>query len=474
MLKKITTQHMGLNLSLDGLARVNYLVGVNGSGKTRVMQSIKMRMSLYEDNVLGKRLSETLPIKFYAVGGREFDVEIDGPIANHLFDLDRFMVQGEKRTPSPLGDAFAQHPMTQRLIQIFYPNLQFEVQMRGDNFISFRDRRNPNSDWLSLEKCSAGFQSLFKLWSVAWHDQAPNGSGLYLLGLDEGDRHLHPTLAKQLPSVLDELILNFEQVMRARSTNGQGARVQIFIATHSPFTVRGALEHNGHKIFHLKNGVLKHSFDHQEMIKISGLPFDNVLSDLGFQMQDLYYPATLICVEGPVDALYLQYWLEKFLEEKGEPIDTFVKGIHYDFFEFGGALAAHLTLRSNIDIDPEELMIPQNIVNVFSLNRRVFFMVDNDANDAFERTKKRLQKLFEKHHGCIFFRSNKYRTIECLLSTSTEISKDKNNKVSAAVVNLKAWRRQSTSLKEFNPEVYPLMEALYDFLLKADNPQLAH
>jgi hypothetical protein len=109
---------------------------------------------------------------------------------------------------------------------------------------------------------------LFKLWSVAWHHKAPNGSGLYLLGLDEGDRHLHPTLAKQLPSVLDELILNFEQVMRARSTDGQGARVQIFVATHSPFTVRGALEHNGHKIFHLKNGALKHSFDHQEMRRI--------------------------------------------------------------------------------------------------------------------------------------------------------------------------------------------------------------
>lgn len=196
------------------------------------------------------------------------------------------------------------------------------------------------------------------------------------------------------------------------------------------------------------------------------MPFDDVLNGLGFKMQDLYYPETLICVEGPVDALYLQYWLEKLLEENGLSKNIFIKGVHYDFFEFGGALAAHLTFHSNVDVDSDEVLLPQNIVNVLSLNRKVFLMVDNDSDNAFETTKKRLKTLIGQRHGCIYFRSDKYRTIECLLSESTAISKD-SNKVRAAVVNLNAWRKSHTPLSAFNPEVYPLMDSVFKFLSKS-------
>ena len=466
MLTKITTGHMGLNLELDGLARVNYLVGVNGSGKTRFFESLKLRTGLYIDHKDGKNLDLNVPVRFYASGGEEFNIAHHGSIANHRFDLDPFMAKGDRRVETPLGDSFVNHPMTQKLIQVFYPDSDFELKMGNENFVNFRDLKNPELGWRRLDDSSGGFQSLFKLWSLTWHQSYPKGYGLYLLGFDEGDRHLHPTLAKQLPSILDELIFNFEHVMQSNSNGFQGAKVQVFVATHSPFTVRGALEHHGHKIFHLESGALKHSFDRTELIKKSGIPFDDVLNGLGFKMQDLYYPETLICVEGPVDALYLQYWLEKYLEEKELSKNMFIKGVHYDFFEFGGALAAHLTFHSNVDVDSDEVLLPQNIVNVLSLNRKVFLMVDNDSGNAFETTKKRLKTLIDQRHGCIYFRSDKYRTIECLLSESTAISKD-SNKVRAAVVNLNAWRKNHTPLSAFNPEVYPLMDSVFKFLSKS-------
>lgn len=469
MLTKITSQHMGLNLVLDGLAQINYLVGVNGSGKTRLMQSIKSRMTLYVDQLREPKPDDAVAVTFFSNDADVYQIIKDGSIANNPFDLDLFMVQGEKRTALGLGDDFKNHPLTQKIIALFYPGKNFEIQMRGDNEISFKESAISNSVWIPLDSLAAGFQSLFKLWNNTCQNKFPKGRGLYLLCLDEVDRHLHPSLAKKLPSVLNELIVEIEKLAVKNSNGFEGAKVQIFITTHSPFTVRGALEHEGHKIFHIEKGELNHSFDRTELIKRSGIPFDDVLADLGFKMQDLYYPEALICVEGPVDALYLQFWLEKFIEEMKLSKDTFIKGVHYDFFEFGGALAAHLTLSSNVDIDLHEGLDKENIVNLFSLNRKVFLMVDNDANNAFEKTKRRLQNLIdkEKHRGCVFFRSDKYITIECLLTESTKHSENKSSKVSAAVANLKYWRKNSKSLSDFNPEVYTLMHALYGFLSAA-------
>lgn len=466
MLTKITSQHMGLNLVLDGLAQVNYLVGVNGSGKTRLMQSIKLRMTLYVDQLPEPKPDDAVAVTFFSNDADVYQIIKDGSIANNPFDLDLFMVQGEKRTVLGLSDDFKNHPLTKKIISLFYPGKNFEIQMRGDNEISFKESAINNSTWIPLDSLAAGFQSLFKLWNNTCQNKFPKGRGLYLLCLDEVDRHLHPSLAKKLPSVLNELIVEIEKLAVKNSNGFEGAKVQIFITTHSPFTVRGALEYEGHKIFHIENGALNQSFDRSELIKRSGMPFDDVLADLGFKMQDVYYPETLICVEGPVDALYVQYWLEKYLEQNELPKDMFVKGVHYDFFEFGGALAAHLTFHSNVDVDSDEVLLPKNIVNVLSLNRKVFLMVDNDSENAFEATKKRLKKLIEQRPGCMYFRSEKYRTIECLLSKSTAISKD-SNKVRAAVVNLNAWRKSHTPLSAFNPEVYPLMDSVFKFLSKS-------
>jgi hypothetical protein len=472
MLTKITTRHMGLNLELDGLDRVNYLVGVNGAGKTRFFDSLQLRTDLYIKQSQGENLERKIPINFYVADDEEYCVAVHGSLANHRFELDPYMVKGEKGMDTPLGVKFQEHPFTQKILNFFRLGANFEFQMHHENnrsYAQFRDNNNPAKPWRYLKDSAGGIQSLFKLWAITFHLQSIKGPGLYLLGFDEGDRHLHPTLAKKLPSLLDELIENFEELMRTNSNGLASAKVQIFVATHSPFTVRGALEHESHKIFHIEEGALKCSFDRTELIKKSGVPFDEVLADLGFKMQDLYYPETLICVEGPVDALYLQFWLEKFLEEMKLSKDTFIKGVHYDFFEFGGALAAHPTLSSNVDIDLEEVMDKESIVNLFSLNRKVFLMVDNDANNAFEKTKTRLQDLIdkEKHRGCIFFRNEKYTTIECLLTESTKHSENKSSKVSAAVANLKYWRKNSKSLSDFNPEVYTLMHALYGFLSEA-------
>lgn len=466
MLSKITSQYMGLDLTLEGLARVNYLVGVNGCGKTRFLNSIKQRMSFYI-NPNEEDINNKLPVTFTAVGGHTYSLEKDGGLANQFYELDSFMVKGEKRIRLGLNDEFKNHSITKKLTNFFYPSANFDFKLLGDNVIKAKDLASDNSAWVELDSFAAGFQSLFKLWSNTFFNKSPEKKGLYLFTLDEIDRHLHlhPTLAKKLPIFLDCFLDEIEKLLNQNICKEDSVKTQAFLTTHSIFTIRGALEHDSHKIFQLENGGLKKSFDRQHMIQNSVFSFDNVLADLGFSMQDIFYPESLICVEGPVDVLYLQYWLEKYLEEKGIPKNRFIKGIHYDFFEFGGALAAHLTFESNFNKLTNNDLIPKNLVNILSLNRKVFLMVDDDSNDAFEKSKERLRKSMETKKNCVFFRNKKYRTIECLLTDKAKKSEDQKNKLNAALVNIKSWRAQEFLLKDFfHPELETLMKSLYQFL----------
>jgi hypothetical protein len=92
-------------------------------------------------------------------------------------------------------------------------------------------------------------------------------------------------------------------------------------------------------------------------------------------------------------------------------------------------------------------------------------MVDNDSNqNAFEPTKQRLKEEIDKIDSCKFYRNKNYRTIECLLTDESSISKNKNDKLEAAIVNLKHWRKNNFGLDKFNSETVKLCKSLFDFI----------
>lgn len=453
MINRITTTYKNLNLDIEDLGEINYFVGKNGSGKTRLFELLeKYNSSLNPKNNI---------INF----SEEFQTNISrvGNYTNIGFQPVNLNNLVGKKESNISGGSISEQEITKIILRlIFNENAVFN---NSDWTISLNDDLK-----ISLEETPSGFESIFKFW-LSTFVNFPRIRGkkiFWFVCLDELDRHLHPNISKKVPELLNKLQSHL--VYYCREKYNIDIQLQYFISTHSPFLIRGALEHTNHKIFHLEGGSLKKSFDKKKLIEQSGLPFDNVLSDLGFEMKDIYYPNCLIYVEGPVEVLFLSYWLEKYFESNGLTKNHFVKGIDYDFVEFGGSLAAHLSLRFNSQTENAAVLDKTELVNIFSLNRKVFVMVDNDTNqNAFETTKQRLKEEIDKIDGCEFYRNKNYRTIECLLTNESNISKNKNNKLEAAIVNLKHWRKNNFGLDKFNSETVRLCESLFNFIEKSNS-----
>jgi predicted ATP-dependent endonuclease of OLD family len=486
MIKKIETTYKNLDLTIEDLAEINYFVGKNGSGKTRLMDAVNTKFNKkkeigvetklisYEENLLENCFHFRL----------NNQTEIDNLMAKDekSYNItDKNNPYNKRRIKLGLSDEFKTHEITKMIIELFFGknNLVIGIgylrqgEFQGESYIQFFESGEYK---FCLEECSSGFQSLFKTWNNIYHQNFKGKvdftekSIFYLLCFDEGDRHLHPSLAKLLPEKLELIRNGIVDFFIELGSIPDRTVVQIFVSTHSPFLIRGALKHENHKIFHLENGSLKKSFDKHKLIAQSGLPFDNVLRDLGFEMKDIYYPNCLIYVEGPVDVLFVSYWLELFFIENGFTNNHFIKGVDYDFVEFGGSLAAHLSFKFNSQTKNDYVLETTELVNIFSLNRKVFVMVDNDTNKkAFQKTKERLKnKIDELNNGSIFYRNSKYSTIESLLTKSTKRSKRKEDKLGAAIVNLKFWRKNKLGFDKFNPEAKILSKQIFDFITNSN------
>lgn len=428
MINRIKTTYKNLNLDIEDLAEINYFVGKNGSGKTRLLDYVLNNFK--EEYKIFKIKS---PSQIFNENKKFISYNTHGISANLFKTMDSFF------------DSFSRNMIV------------FKDKNRNDIYNEIGPYIKNESN--IPESLSDGQLYLINLMTEICFEYISNqGNKKLILLMDEPENSLHPYLQKLLPVFFDNLF-----------KSAHFCELQFFISTHSPFLIRGALEHTNHKIFHLEDGSLKKSFDKKKLIEQSGLPFDNVLSDLGFEMKDIYYPNCLIYVEGPVEVLFLSYWLEKYLESNGLTKNHFVKGIDYDFVEFGGSLAAHLSLRFNSQTENAAVLDKTELVNIFSLNRKVFVMVDNDTNqNAFETTKQRLKEEIDKIDSCEFYRNKNYRTIECLLTNESSISKNKNNKLEAAIVNLKHWRKNNFGLDKFNSETVRLCESLFNFIEKSN------
>jgi len=219
------------------------------------------------------------------------------------------------------------------------------------------------------------------------------------------------------------------------------------------------------KIYHIENWKLIHQFNSNDLVNEFGKWYDDILKDLWFVMWDLFYANCLILVEWPVDILYIQYWLEKYMSDDAK--QNFIKWQHYDFVEYWWSLAAHLTMKFNPNTDDFDELSTDSLVNIFSYHRNILLITDNDHNtNAFERTKRRLETEISRiQNWSSFYRQSNINTIEDYLTDETTISSDSSNKVAAALVNLKNRRKNSIWLNKFKPEVNELMSKVYNFIL---------
>lgn len=471
MIKRIITTYKNLNLDIKDLGEINYFVGKNGSGKTRLLDAVN-----FEFYKIQKK--EIEHVAFLLNSNNEFVSNSETYCYNSQVDIDSLMVKNikknididpnnpynETRRLQGLHKEFVGHPLTHHIIQLFFGENNIEMKMGdsdgfiGDNYIVFYEN---GKKLFSIDECSSGFQSLFKTWNTFFSMKEDeiidkNKSLYFLFSFDEGDRHLHPSLTKLLPEKLELIRIGIKNHFVYLGFDPNKVFVQIFVSTHSPFLIRGALEHDNHKIFHLEEGSLKKSFDRQKLITQSGLPFDDLLSDLGFEMKDIYYPNCLIYVEGPTDIIYLHYWLKLYIKKNN--LTDFQKGIDFDFVEYGGTLASHLTATKHNPDDQFDTILTTSLQNMFSSNRNILFITDDDdGKSKFENVKNRIEDLLnqnkEKGFNNEFIKCASVKTIEEFIGEKN-IAKPSDSKLNSAIKNIENWKEnQDLKLSDFAPKL---------------------
>jgi predicted ATP-dependent endonuclease of OLD family len=479
MLKTIHSTHKGLNLQLNNLGSINYFVGKNGCGKTRLIDSLLNQIDL---NILDpldtnnwKIVIKPAKINFIynptvIQGNNNLNQTAENglePITTQ-YNPDEYLFNaidliGIPKIDEPKHEIFERSPenFNEKGIDdlrksfnhdgnTIFQEITQDLQLDSSN--TRTENHIPN--YFSLGTISVYDIFYFEKMIEDFKIEKNDGEKLIIL-IDEIEIHLHPTIEKQVPNILNEII---------NKTNSREF-VQFFITTHSLFLIKSALKENEleHKVYHLDNGTLRNEVNRTSLKNEYGKPFDMVLSDLGFEMKDIFYPNGLIYVEGPTEVLFLTYWLEIYFVELGLNKNHFVKGVDYDFVEFGGSLAAHLTLKFN-DTEENQDLDSKELVNIFSLNRKVFLMVDNDNKNAFEKTKIRLMTTIKDiNNGSVFYRNEAYSTIEDLLEKDAKISTSQN-KLDAAMVNVKHWRKNNMGFDKFRKEAKLLTGELFNFI----------
>lgn len=438
MINRIKTTYKNLNLDIEDLAEINYFVGKNGSGKTRLLDYV---LNNFEEEY--KIFKIKSPSQIFNENKKFISYNTHGISANLFKTMDSFF------------DSFSRNMIV------------FKDKNRNDIYNEIGPYIKNESN--IPESLSDGQLYLINLMTEICFEYISNqGNKKLILLMDEPENSLHPYLQKLLPVFFDNLF-----------KSAHFCELQFFISTHSPFLIRGALEHTNHKIFHLEDGSLKKSFDKKKLIEQSGLPFDNVLSDLGFEMKDIYYPNCLIYVEGPTDIIYIHYWLKLYIKEKlsikEKDYKDYQKGIDFDFVEFGGTLASHLTATFYNSDDQFDEKLTSSLQNMFSSNRNVLFITDDDDGKShFENAKNRIEELLnqnnEKGFNNEFIKCASVKTIEDFIGDNINADKSKP-KLKASVNNVLCWKdNQDLKLSDFHPKLeQELICKVYDFIKSCQN-----
>lgn len=188
----------------------------------------------------------------------------------------------------------------------------------------------------------------------------------YVFAFEELENNLHPSLLRRLLKYIDEFAVE----------NG----CTIFFTTHSSATL-DQFSRSDHaqfvRVSHdgtaASTQTISAHFDHSQ-----------VVGDLGARASDILQSNGIIWVEGPSDAIYLNYWIEMF------SAGSILEGRDYACAFYGGSLLARTSFGDPTGPNPEEL------IQLLRLNRNAALVCDSDRSSRASTLKPRVIKAQEE------------------------------------------------------------------------------
>ncbi len=274
----------GLNIQLKGLGKVNYFVGPNGSGKTRLLEQLQSteagKLAFIEDD--WGRMDDRLVDQ--DVSKLNEDLK---EIGQHGFEL----IDQEITVRTKLGEKTVDGET--EISKVCVHGIDKNV-VPGQSILS-----RGTVKYLTLKKVVSD-----KMAKNTSNTIGSDGDDVepQILCFDEIESGLHPDLQRKIPEILEEIV-------------NKHSSSQIFVTTHSPFIISGVRNTNpNHKIYLLCDGGLIDIKMKKDTLaaQIGYGPHQALLAShfmLGSNVQD-FVPSPLVLCENSVE-VFLQACAKK-------------------------------------------------------------------------------------------------------------------------------------------------------------------
>lgn len=210
---------------------------------------------------------------------------------------------------------------------------------------------------VNLAQLPSGWRAFASL--LGWLKSRPEGS---VCLIEEPETHLHPRLQHLLARRLSAVALE-------RS-------LQLFISTHSAALI-DSRQWQGMtpKIFQAGIHCLQERPSTRDSLRL--------LEDLGVRQSDFLQANGVIWVEGPSDAMYLEYWLRLYCARYGKRFPE--REFSYSIFPYGGAVLRHF------GGEGDDILLP-----LLQLNRNAYVLMDKDLD--YQLDSDGVQQPVKRHH----------------------------------------------------------------------------